>query len=53
MNTSNKNSDNQNKKVNSPSITILLIQDKYLVVGSETGSVRFYDDQYRIIAWFE
>ena len=50
---SQKKTEGQSKKDDSPGITILLIQDKYLVVGSSNGSIRFYDDQYRIISWFE
>jgi len=34
-------------------ITILTIQDNYLVIGASNGSIRFYDFQYRISAWFE
>jgi hypothetical protein len=49
----NANNQGQTQGQNAISITILLIQDKYLVVGSSNGSVRFYDDQYRIISWFE
>ena len=42
------------KKVNSsPSISVLKIQGRFLVIGSSNGSIRFYDDQYRIEAWFE
>ncbi|EAS05799.2 WD-40 protein, putative (macronuclear) [Tetrahymena thermophila SB210] len=40
-------------KKGSNSINILKIQDNYLVIGSSNGSIRFYDFQYRIIAWFE
>ncbi len=36
-----------------PSISILKIYDKYLVVGTSTGSIRFYDFRFRIICWFE
>lgn len=43
---------NQGKK-ESTSINILKIQDNYLVVGSSSGAIRFYDFQFRIIAWFE
>lgn len=35
------------------SINILKIQDSYLVVGASNGAIRFYDFQFRIIAWFE
>ena len=50
----NPNKIDQMKKVNtSPAITVLKIEGKYLVVGSSNGSVRFYDEQYRIEAWFE
>ena len=27
--------------------------DEYLVFGGDDGAVRFYDYQFRIIAWFE
>lgn len=40
-------------KKESTSINILKIQDNYLVVGSSSGAIRFYDFQFRIIAWFE
>lgn len=40
-------------KKGSNSINLLKIQDNYLVIGSSNGSIRFYDFQYRIIAWFE
>jgi cilia- and flagella-associated protein 251 len=51
MNTSNK-SETALKK-GTAAINILRIQGKYLVVGASNGSIRFYDFQYRIIAWFE
>lgn len=47
-----KKSENSSKK-EPASINILKIEDDYLVIGSSTGSIRFYDFQYRIIAWFE
>jgi cilia- and flagella-associated protein 251 len=50
----NPNKIEQMKKVSSsPSISVLKIEGRFLVVGSSNGSVRFYDDQYRIEAWFE
>eukprot|EP01015_Nassula_variabilis_P010808 TRINITY_DN18802_c0_g1_i3.p2 TRINITY_DN18802_c0_g1~~TRINITY_DN18802_c0_g1_i3.p2 ORF type:complete len:122 (-),score=38.45 TRINITY_DN18802_c0_g1_i3:11-376(-) len=51
MNTSNK-SETAQKRV-PPAINILKVQGDYLVVGASNGSIRFYDFQYRIIAWFE
>lgn len=45
----NPNKIDQMKKINTtPSINILKMEGKYLVVGASNGSVRFYDDQYRI-----
>ena len=42
----NPNKIDQMKKINSsPSISVLKIEGRFLVVGS---SIRFYDDQYRI-----
>lgn len=42
------------KKVStSTTISVLKIEGRFLVIGSSNGSVRFYDDQYRIEAWFE
>lgn len=52
MNTTKSDSSNNSKK-GSSSINILKIEDKYLVIGSDKGSIRFYDFQFRIIAWFE
>jgi hypothetical protein len=50
----NPNKIDQMKKVNSsPAISILKIEGRFLVIGSSNGSIRFYDDQYRIEAWFE
>lgn len=43
-NKSTSHKDGSKAKDDDSSITILLIQDLYLVVGSKTGSVRFYDD---------
>lgn len=34
-------------------INVLKTEGSFLVVGSSNGCVRFYDDQYRIEAWFE
>lgn len=37
------------KKVStSTAISVLKIEGRFLVIGSSNGSVRFYDDQYRI-----
>lgn len=36
-----------------PSIQVLTIYNKYLVVGTSSGSIRFYDFRFRIICWFE
>jgi WD40 repeat protein/Ca2+-binding EF-hand superfamily protein len=41
------------QKKASPAVNLLRIQGDYLVVGASNGSIRFYDFQYRIIAWFE
>jgi len=51
MNTGNKSETASKKPV--PAINILKIQGNYLVVGSSNGSIRFYDFQYTIVAWFE
>ena len=49
----NPNKIDQMKKVTqNTAINVLKIQGRFLVVGSSNGSVRFYDDQYRIQAWF-
>lgn len=35
-------------------ITMLTtVHDQYLVVGNNDGSIRFYDTQFKVIAWFE
>lgn len=52
MNNPNK-IDQMKKNTTSTAISVLKIEDRFLVVGSSNGSVRFYDDQYRIEAWFE
>jgi len=52
MNNPNK-IDQMKKNMVSTAISVLKIEDRFLVVGSSNGSVRFYDDQYRIEAWFE
>ena len=45
----NPNKIDQMKKVTTnTAINVLKIEGKFLVVGSSNGSVRFYDDQYRI-----
>lgn len=49
----NNKIDAMKKNVVQPSINVLKIEDKFLVVGSSNGCVRFYDNQYRIEAWFE
>jgi len=36
-----------------PSINILTVHHKYLVVGNENGTIRFYDLNFKIEAWFE
>jgi WD40 repeat protein len=51
MNNPNK-IDQMKKNTASTAISVLKIEDRFLVVGSSNGSVRFYDDQYRIEAWF-
>lgn len=55
MNTTKSDSNNSgsSSKKGSSSINILKIEDNYLVIGSDKGSIRFYDFQFRIIAWFE
>ncbi len=50
MNTAKKSDSTKSKEA---SIKILKIEGNYLVIGSSNGSIRFYDFQYRIIAWFE
>ena len=50
----NPNKIDQMKKVTqNTAINVLKIEGRFLVIGSSNGSVRFYDDQYRIEAWFE
>lgn len=50
----NPNKIDQMKKVQqNNAINVLKIEGRFLVVGSSNGCVRFYDDQYRIQAWFE
>ena len=45
----NPNKIDQMKKVTqNTAINVLKIEGRFLVVGSSNGSVRFYDDQYRI-----
>lgn len=51
MNTAKKSEGSQKKEP--AAINILKIEGDNLVIGSSTGSIRFYDFQYRIIAWFE
>lgn len=36
-----------------PSINVLTVHNNYLVVGNENGTVRFYDLNFKIEAWFE
>jgi WD40 repeat protein len=51
---SNNNKIDAMKKNNEePWINVLKIEGNFLVVGSSNGCVRFYDNQYRIEAWFE
>ena len=52
MNNNNK-IDAMKKNIVQPSINVLKMEGKFLVIGSSNGCVRFYDDQYRIEAWFE
>lgn len=42
-------------KVNAknPSVSLLTLHGKYLIVGTSAGTVRFYDFRFRIICWFE
>lgn len=42
-------------KLNDKKTTIsnLLIYDKLIVIGTSSGSVRFYDFRFRIVCWFE
>ena len=47
MNNPNK-IDQMKKNTTTTAISVLKIEGKFLVVGSSNGSVRFYDDQYRI-----
>lgn len=51
----NPNKIDQMKKVSNANtaINVLKTEGGFLVVGSSNGCVRFYDDQYRIEAWFE
>lgn len=50
----NPNKIDQMKKVaQNNAINVLKIEGDFLVVGSSNGCVRFYDNQYRIEAWFE
>ena len=49
----NPNKIDQMKKVaQNNAINVLKIEGRFLVVGSSNGCVRFYDNQYRIEAWF-
>ncbi len=41
------------KVTSSTAISVLKIEGRFLVIGSSNGSVRFYDDQFRIQSWFE
>jgi len=34
-------------------INILTTHDRYLVVGNQNGTIRFYDFHFKIVAWFE
>jgi len=31
----------------------MTIGDKYLVVGNSDGNIRFYDQKFKVAAWFE
>ncbi|GMF11775.1 unnamed protein product [Phytophthora lilii] len=35
------------------SLTVIVDMDGYLVLGSSDGAVRFYDFDFRLVAWFE
>lgn len=35
------------------SINTLMIYDRYLVCGNSNGSIRFYDQDFKVVAWFE
>lgn len=35
------------------SLTVLMVQEPFVVVGSSDGAVRFYDYQFRVQAWYE
>ncbi|ETL81296.1 hypothetical protein L917_18373 [Phytophthora nicotianae] len=34
-------------------LTVIVDMDGYLVIGSSDGAVRFYDFDFRLVAWFE
>ena len=51
MNNPNK-IDQMKKNATSTAITVLKMEGDFLVVGASNGSIRFYDKQYRIEAWF-
>ena len=36
-----------------PICCLSTIHNKYLVAGYENGSIKFYDFEFKIIAWFE
>jgi WD40 repeat protein/Ca2+-binding EF-hand superfamily protein len=36
-----------------PGVSLLTLYNKYLVVGTSAGTIRFYDFRFRIICWFE
>jgi hypothetical protein len=33
--------------------TLTTVHDKYLVCGFEKGQIKFYDFQFKIVAWFD
>lgn len=41
---------NEGRKIG---ISILMSCSDFLVIGATNGHVRFYDYQFRIVAWFE
>ncbi len=49
----NTNKKTEGGKKIQAAINIVKVEGPFLVIGSSNGSIRFYDFQYRIIAWFE
>lgn len=35
------------------SLNVLQVQDSFVVIGASDGAVRFYDEHFRVQAWFE